>query len=129
LRAAHARPPPDGRTFSCVAGGLLVALAVRFLNWQRFRAAICSVLWMWVCDLHAMKAGLAGRHPKVPLGGGIFRSVMGHGSAVRLRASLRLREMPEEGERWPVAGGCGGRVWVLLAATRRIAGGPERPGF
>ena len=28
---------------------------------------MCSVLWVWVCDLHAMKAGLAGRHPKVPL--------------------------------------------------------------
>ena len=68
LRAAHARPPPDGRTFCCVAGGLLVALAVPFLNWQRFRAAMCSALWVWVCDLHAMKAGPAGRHPKVPLG-------------------------------------------------------------
>jgi hypothetical protein len=29
---------------------------------------MCSVLWMWVCDLHAMKAEPAGRHPKVPLG-------------------------------------------------------------
>src|SRR5271157_757700 len=55
-RAAHAWPP-------------LVASAVPVVNWLGLTAAMCSVLSMWICGLHATKARRAGRHPKVAMRG------------------------------------------------------------
>jgi hypothetical protein len=78
-------------------GGAVLELA-------EFRAAMCSVLWMWVCDLHAMKAGPPGRHPKVPLGVESSAAAWDTEVPSGVRASVRLRENAWRPRRSPRAG-------------------------